>query len=136
MTDISIETYAGKMNRTGYDAFLKAMRHARSEGNRNVGLPHFIFHALSDKDSDLSVTLRELQIDRARVLQDADASIAALSKNVTETPGISENLADALNHAWTYSTLFEKEGRRHWFPRRSSMDSLPGPPAADAGSRY
>ncbi|MFQ6549983.1 type VI secretion system ATPase TssH [Aestuariibius sp. 2305UL40-4] len=109
MTDISIETYAGKMNRTGYDAFLKAMRHARSEGNRNVGLPHFIFHALSDKDSDLSITLRELQIDRARVLKDADAAIAALSKNVTETPGISENLADALNHAWTYATLFFKE---------------------------
>ncbi len=108
-TDISIETYAGKMNRAGYDAFLKAMRHARSEGNRNVGLPHFLFHAVSDKDSDLSVTLRELKIDRAAVLRDLDAAVAALGKNVTETPGISENLADALNHAWTYATLFFSE---------------------------
>ncbi|MFQ6551453.1 type VI secretion system ATPase TssH [Aestuariibius insulae] len=97
------------MNRAGYDAFLKAMRHARSEGNRNVGLPHFLFHAVSDKDSDLSVTLRELKIDRAAVLRDLDAAVAALAKNVTETPGISENLADALNHAWTYATLFFSE---------------------------
>ncbi len=30
---------------------------------------------------------------------------------MTETPGISERLADALNHAWTYATLFFGEAQ-------------------------
>ncbi|OCX66469.1 ClpV1 family T6SS ATPase [Thioclava sp. SK-1] len=111
MTEITIETYAGKMNRTGYDAFLQAMRHARSERNRTVDLCHWLFHAVSNKNTDLSVTLDALQLDRAQVLKDLDAAVSSLDKNVTETPGISEFLSDALNHAWTYATLFFGEAQ-------------------------
>ncbi|WP_299910719.1 type VI secretion system ATPase TssH [uncultured Paracoccus sp.] len=106
MTEISIEKFAGKMNRAGYDAFIQAMRHARGEGNRNVELAHWLFHALSNQECDISVTLRELGLDRGKALQEADRAMAALKKGVTETPGISETLGDALNHAWTYATLF------------------------------
>ncbi len=109
MAEINIEKYAGKMNRLGYDAFLKAMRQARSEKNRNVGTPHFLFHLVSDQNSDLSCTLRELGLDRGSVLKDLIAAIDKLDKNVTETPGISEGLSDTLNHAWTYATLFFSE---------------------------
>ncbi|WP_299840726.1 type VI secretion system ATPase TssH [uncultured Paracoccus sp.] len=106
MTEISIEKFAGKMNRAGYDAFIQAMRHARGEGNRNVELAHWLFHALSNQECDISVTLRELGLDRGKALQEADRAMAALKKGVTETPGISDTLGDALNHAWTYATLF------------------------------
>ena len=106
MTDISIEKYAGKMNRAGYDAFLQAMRHARNERNRHVDISHFLFHALSNQNADLAVTFRALGLDRGVALKDLDRAMAALDKNVTETPGISETLSDALNHAWTYATLF------------------------------
>jgi type VI secretion system protein VasG len=106
MTEITIEKYAGKMNRAGYDAFLQAMRHARSERNRSVELCHWLFYSVSNKDADLSVTLAELGLDRGRVLKDLDKAMSALDKNVTETPGISDFLSDALNHAWTYATLF------------------------------
>ncbi len=109
MAEINIEKYAGKMNRLGYDAFLKAMRQARSEKNRNVGTPHFLFHLVSDQNSDMSCTLRELGLDRGSVLKDLIAAIDKLDKNVTETPGISEGLSDTLNHAWTYATLFFSE---------------------------
>ncbi len=111
MTEISIERYAGKMNRLGYDAFLQAMRHARNERNRQVDLRHWLFHAVSNKHSDISVTLRALNLDRGRVLKDLDAAIDALDKNVTEDPMISEHLSDALNHAWTYATLFFGEAQ-------------------------
>ncbi|GLQ29426.1 type VI secretion system ATPase TssH [Sulfitobacter pacificus] len=111
MTEITIEKYAGKMNRAGYDAFLQAMRHARSERNRSVELCHWLFYSLSNKDADLSVTLAELGFDRGRVLKDLDKAMSALDKNVTETPGISDFLSDALNHAWTYATLFFSEAQ-------------------------
>jgi len=111
MTEISIEKYAGKMNRAGYDAFLQGMRHARSERNRYVDLSHWLFHSVSNQNGDISVTLRELGLDRGRVLKDLDKAMAGLDKNVTESPGISEHLSDALNHAWTYATLFFGEAQ-------------------------
>ncbi len=111
MAEITIEKYAGKMNRAGYDAFLHAMRHARTEKNRSVELCHWLFYALSNKDADLSVTLNELDLDRGRALQDLDRAMAALEKNVTETPSIAEYLSDTLNHAWTYATLFFSEAQ-------------------------
>jgi len=111
MTEITIEKYAGKMNRAGYDAFLQAMRQARTERNRYVDLSHWLFHALSNQNADIATTLRTLDIDRGRVLRDLDRAMAALDKNVTETPGISDHLSDALNHAWTYATLFFGEAQ-------------------------
>lgn len=111
MTAITIEKFAGKMNRLGYDSFLQAMRQARGDGNRNVELCHWLFHALSHQEGDLAVTLRELGHDRGVLLKDLGRAINALQKNVTETPGISERLADALNHAWTYATLFFGEAQ-------------------------
>ena len=106
MPEISIEKYAGKMNRAGYDAFLQGMRHARNERNRYVDLCHWLFYSVSNRNADISVTLHNLGLDRGRVLKDLDKAMAGLDRNVTETPGISEYLSDALNHAWTYATLF------------------------------
>ncbi|PTV95968.1 type VI secretion system protein VasG [Rhodobacter aestuarii] len=106
MTEITIEKYAGKMNRAGYDAFIQAMRHARGEGNRHVEVIHWLFHALSNQNADIAVTLRETGVDRGAVLKSLDQAMARLQKNVTETPGISDRLADLLNHGWTYATLF------------------------------
>lgn len=111
MAEINIETYAGKMNRAGYDAFLQAMRYARGEKNRNVEVAHWLFHILSNKDSDVSCTLKGLGIDRGKALKEADQAMARLDKNVTESQGISEGLSSMLNHAWTYATLFFGEAQ-------------------------
>ncbi|NVK14230.1 MAG: type VI secretion system ATPase TssH [Rhodobacteraceae bacterium] len=111
MTEITIEKYAGKMNRAGYDAFLQGMRQARSARNRYVDLSHWLFHSVSNQNADISVTLRQLDLDRGRMLKDLSAAMDRLDKNVTETPGISDHLSDALNHAWTYATLFFGEAQ-------------------------
>ncbi|MDE0849843.1 type VI secretion system ATPase TssH [Yoonia sp.] len=109
MVEINIEKYAGKMNRAGYDAFLQSMRHARGEKNRNIEIVHWLFQAVANQKSDISVTLKELDLDRGRVLKDLDAAMSRLDKNVTESPGISEGMSSMLNHAWTYATLFYGE---------------------------
>jgi type VI secretion system protein VasG len=106
MAEINIEKYAGKMNRLGYDAFLQGMRYARGEKNRNVEVCHWLFHVVANQNSDISVTLNELKLDRGRVLKDLDKAMATLDKNVTESPGISETLGSVLNHSWTYASLF------------------------------
>ena len=68
MSDISLETVAGKLNRLGYDSFMKAHRHAKTAGNRNLELAHWLFHILQNDKSDLARTFANLGIDRAKVL--------------------------------------------------------------------
>ena len=49
MADISLEAVTGKLNRIGYEAFIQALRHAKSAGNRNVELAHWLFHILQQR---------------------------------------------------------------------------------------
>jgi type VI secretion system protein VasG len=111
MTEISLETVAGKLNRLGYDAFMQALRHARGEGNRNVELAHWLHHLLANERSDMAVTLRHFGIDPGRVQTDIDKAIGGFRKNVTEMPGISAQLTDALDRGWHYATLLFGEAQ-------------------------
>lgn len=108
-TDISLETIAGKLNRTGYDAFMKALRHARGEGNRNVELAHWLYHLLDNPRSDLSVLVEHHGLNRGRLLADLERAIAGYRRNVTEMPGISAHVADLLDRGWHYATLLFAE---------------------------
>ena len=65
VTDISLEAVTGKLNRAGYDAFIQALRHAKSAGNRNVELAHWLFHILQQERTDLSLSADHYKIDRA-----------------------------------------------------------------------
>lgn len=109
--EIQVETYAGKLNRTGYDAFIKAMRQARGEGHRHVDLSHWLYHVVSDQKSDISVMLREFGLDRGRVLTDLTNVLARLDKNVTEMPMVSETMSATLNNGWVYATLLFGEAQ-------------------------
>lgn len=111
MTDISMETVAGKLNRLGYDAFVQSLRHAKNEGNRHVELSHWIFHVLSNPKSDISATLDHFKLDRSRALKDVGGVIDGLRKNATEMPAISEQMTDILDRGWHYATLLFAEAQ-------------------------
>lgn len=111
MADISLETVAGKLNRVGYDAFLQSLRHARSEGNRNVELSHWLFHIVQNPKSDLSVSLDHFKLDRARMIADLGSVIGALRKNATDMPQIADQLTDILDRGWHYATLMFGEAQ-------------------------
>ncbi|MEL7278434.1 MAG: type VI secretion system ATPase TssH [Pseudomonadota bacterium] len=106
MTEIQVETYLGKLNRTGYDAFLQSMRHARGDGTRHIEMAHLLFHALSAKDGDIAETLTAMKLDRGDALKELSAAINGFRKNVTEVPEISGGLSNMLRDAWTFATLY------------------------------
>ena len=106
MTDISLEAVTGKLNRTGYDAFIKALRHAKSAGNRNVELAHWLFHILQRDGNDLGLSADHYKVDRSRLMADLADVITGLRKNETEMPGVSNSIVDALDRGWHYATLF------------------------------
>src|SRR3984957_13072896 len=103
--DISIEAVAGKLNRVGYESFLQGLRQAKSAGNRNLELAHWLMHILQKDRTDLALTADHFKLDRAKLLADATAVVNGFRKNETEMPGISNSAADALDRGWHYATL-------------------------------
>jgi type VI secretion system protein VasG len=103
--DISVEQVTGKLNRVGYEAFIQALRHAKSAGNRNIELGHWMLHLLQKERTDLALTADHFGLDRAKLLRDAGAIVNGFKKNETEMPGISNQVADALDRGWHYATL-------------------------------
>src|ERR1700722_3210981 len=103
--DISIEAVAGKLNRVGYESFLQGLRQAKSAGNRNLELAHWLMHILQKDRTDLSLTADHFKLNRSKLLADATATVNGFRKNETEMPGISNPVADALDRGWHYATL-------------------------------
>jgi type VI secretion system protein VasG len=106
LTDISLEAVTGKLNRTGYDAFIRALRHAKSAGNRNVELAHWLFHILQQDGNDLSLSADHYKVDRARLMSDLAGVINGFRKNETDMPGVANSVVDVLDRGWHYATLF------------------------------
>jgi type VI secretion system protein VasG len=106
VTDISLESVTGKLNLAGYDAFIQALRHAKSAGNRNVELAHWLFHILQKEQTDLSLSADHYKLDRARLMSDLTGVINGFRKNETEMPGVANALVDVLDRGWHYATLF------------------------------
>ncbi|WP_342362960.1 type VI secretion system ATPase TssH [Terrarubrum flagellatum] len=106
MTDISLETVTGKLNRVGYDAFIQALRQAKTSGNRNLELAHWLQQLLKSDRTDLARTADKFKLDRSRLLADVARVVEGFRKNETEMPGVSNVLVDLLDRGWHYSTLF------------------------------
>ncbi len=105
MADINLEVVTGKLNRVGYDAFMKALRHAKSAGNRNVELAHWLFHLLQNERSDISLTVDAFKLDKGKLMSDLAGVITGFRKNETEMPGVANHVVDLLDRGWHYATL-------------------------------
>ncbi len=103
--DISVESVAGKLNRVGYEAFILALRQAKTAGNRNIELGHWLFQILQKDKTDFALTADHYKLSRAKLLADATIVVNGFKKNETEMPGISNQVADALDRGWHYATL-------------------------------
>jgi type VI secretion system protein VasG len=103
--DISVESVAGKLNRVGYEAFILALRQAKTSGNRNIELGHWLFQLLQKDRTDIALTADRFKLNRGKLLADATAVVNSFRKNETEMPGISNQVADALDRGWHYATL-------------------------------
>jgi type VI secretion system protein VasG len=103
--DISVESVTGKLNRVGYEAFIQALRQAKGAGNRNIELSHWMLHLLQKDRTDLALSADHFKLNRAKLLGDAMGVVNGFRKNETEMPGISNQVADALDRGWHYATL-------------------------------
>src|SRR3984957_12901818 len=103
--DISVESVTGKLNRVGYEAFIQALRQAKGAGNRNIELGHWMLHLVQRARTDIALTADHFELNRSKLLGDVIAVVNGFRKNETEMPGISNQVADALDRGWHYATL-------------------------------
>jgi type VI secretion system protein VasG len=106
MADISLEAVTGKLNRVGYESFIQALRQAKSTGNRNVELAHWLGHILQNNRSDITLTAEHFKLDRAKLLMDLGDAVGALRAGQTEMPEVSDQVQEVLDSGWYYATLF------------------------------
>ena len=106
MADISLEAVTGKLNKVGYQSFMQALRHAKSAGNRNLELAHWMFHILQQDGTDVALTADHYKLDRAKLIADVGFVVNGFKKNETEMPSVSNGIIDALDRGWHYATLF------------------------------
>ena len=106
MAEISLEAVTGKLNRVGYETFIRALRHAKGAGNRNVELAHWLAHILQKERSDLCLTADHFKLDRAKLASDIARTVDGFRRNETEMPGVSNTVIDLLDRGWHYATLF------------------------------
>jgi type VI secretion system protein VasG len=106
MADISLEAVTGKLNRIGYETFIKALRQAKGAGNRHLEFAHWLAHILQSERSDIALTTDHFKLDRGRLMTDVTAAVGGLRKNETEMPAISNTVIDLLDRGWHYATLF------------------------------
>ncbi len=111
MAEISLEAVTGKLNRLGYETFIKALRHAKGHGNRNVELAHWLAHILQHDRSDLALSADHFKADRARLLADVDDVVSSFRKNETDMPGVANTVIDLLDRGWHYATLLFGESQ-------------------------
>ncbi|MEO0992111.1 MAG: AAA family ATPase, partial [Pseudomonadota bacterium] len=105
MSDISLETIAGKLNEMGRGALMKAHQLAKKEGNRNIELAHWLFYLISTPGSDVELTLDHYKIDKGRAATGLAKTIDGLKKNQTELPQFGQEVLDAMDRGWIYATL-------------------------------
>lgn len=106
MSDISLETVTGKLNRVGYESFLQALRRAKTAGNRNMELAHWLSPLLQSERNDVAITLEYFKVNRAALAAEIDRAVEGLKRNETEMPGISNAVLDVLDRGWHFATLF------------------------------
>ena len=83
------------------------MRHAKSAGNRNIELAHWLFHILQQERTDLSLTVDHYKVDRARLLSDLARRDLRFPQERNGYAGhVANNVVDVLDRGWHYATLF------------------------------
>ena len=105
MADVSLETVTGKLNRLGYDTFIRALRLAKSAGNRNVELAHWLAQILGEDRSDFTLSCDFFKLDRAKLATDVARVVDGFKRNETEMPGVSNTIVDMLDRGWHFATL-------------------------------
>jgi len=105
MGDISRAQLFGKLNQIGYKALEGALVFSKLRGNPYVELVHWLHQLMQAQDTDLHRVLKFYNLNTAVLVADTQAALDRLPRGATSGTDLSQHLTEAVERAWTYTTL-------------------------------
>ncbi len=105
MTEISRANLFGKLNELGYKSIESATKLCKLRGNAYVELVHWLDQIVNLQDSDVHHILRHFDADLSSVSRDITNSLDQLRAGSTSISDFSEDISNAVERGWVYSTL-------------------------------
>jgi len=105
MTEISRANLFGKLNELGYKSIESATKLCKLRGNAYVELVHWLDQIINLQDSDVHHILRHFDLDLSTVSKDVTSSLDQLRAGSTSISDFSEDISNAVERGWVYSTL-------------------------------
>lgn len=105
MSDISRGVLFGKLNNTLYKALENAYTFCKLRGNSYVELAHWIHTLLQTEDTDIYGIINHFQLNEQQLRKDVLAFVEKLPSGATAVADFSEHIQEAVENAWTYSSL-------------------------------
>ncbi len=105
MSEISRVKLFGKLNEIGYKSIDSATKLCKLRGNPYVELVHWIDQISNQQDTDLHRILRYFGSDLSTVSRDITNNLEMLRSGATSISDFSEDIPQAVERGWVYSTL-------------------------------
>jgi type VI secretion system protein VasG len=105
MAEIRRTALFGKLNPLLYKAIGSAVSFAKLRGNPSAELVHWINQIVQLQDSDLHRIVRHFELDAGALAKDLATALDRLPRGARSFTDMSDDIPDAVERAWVYSTL-------------------------------
>lgn len=106
MVQASLNSLVTRLDSSLRDALEQAAWLCRSMTHYDIEIEHLLLKVLEADNNDCSKIFRHFGVDTSRLIADLQAAADRLQRgNTRDTPGISENLPDLFQAAWTWGSL-------------------------------
>lgn len=105
MSDINRGVLFSKLNNTLYKALENAYTFCKLRSNSYVELAHWLHTLLQTENTDIHGIIRHFQLNEQQLRKDVLAFVEKLPSGATAVADFSEHIQEAVENAWTYSSL-------------------------------
>jgi type VI secretion system protein VasG len=105
MAAINLKTLVNKLNPICRRSLEGAAGLCLSRTNYNVEVEHWLLKLLEPADTDLSIILRQYEVNPSRVNRELTMTLDKLRTGNARAPELSPEILDAMREAWTLASL-------------------------------
>ena len=109
MPEYTFQKYLSKFNPFLERSLTDGMAKAQVNGHEATSLAHWLFEILSEKESDISLSLAHQDLNRGQVLHELNQYLEGRPIVSAPDPALHQNLIDAGKNAWDVCSLHFSE---------------------------
>ena len=99
------KSVVARLNSTTRKALEEAAAQCVAQTHYNIEVEHFLGKLLDSDDSDVSLIVKQFEVDRSRLAKDLSLALDKMKRGNSRGPGYTPTLVDLLSKAWTMGSL-------------------------------